>query len=105
MPVDELGLVPLAATVHPTFPNYGSGIKLQTRYVLDTLITALKEAGTTLDQTCRAAVFLSDMSHFGAMNEVWKEYFPNPPARTVVETPSLGVRGALIAVDLIVHSA
>ena len=99
--VDEFGLVPLEATVHPTFPNYGSNIKLQTRYVLKDLLETLKAAGASLDSVCRAAVYLTDLRHFGAMDEVWKEFFPYAPARTVVATPSLGVPGALIAVDLV----
>jgi enamine deaminase RidA (YjgF/YER057c/UK114 family) len=99
--VDEIGLVPLEATVHPTFPNYGSTIKLQTRYVLKKLAETLKVAGTSLDSTCRAAVFLTDMRYFGAMDEVWREFFTEPPARTVVATPSLGIPGAVIAIDLI----
>ncbi|MEX2642858.1 MAG: RidA family protein, partial [Acetobacterales bacterium] len=99
--VDASGMVPLEATVHPTWPNYGSAIKLQTRWVLDRLAETFAAAGSDLSRACRANVFLTDLNHFEAMETVWREYFPEPPARTLVGSPGLGHPDALIAVDLI----
>lgn len=98
--VDADGLVPLQATVHPAFPNYGVDIKLQTRYVLDELKETLAMAGSGLSRVCRANVFLKDLRHYVAMNDVWREYFPEPPARTVIGADWVGGKDALIAIDL-----
>jgi 2-iminobutanoate/2-iminopropanoate deaminase len=97
--IDEDGFVPLNALAHPSFPNYASSIKLQTRMALEKLDRTLKEAGGDLSNVARAAVFLTDYKYYSGMNEVWLEFFKEPCARTVVATPSVGARGALIAVD------
>ncbi|MBV9082493.1 MAG: reactive intermediate/imine deaminase, partial [Acidobacteriaceae bacterium] len=46
--------------------------------------------GLTLDHVVKATVFLKDLSHFAAMNQVYAKYFAaNPPARTTVEVARL----------------
>ena len=49
----------------------------------------------------KAQVFLEDLNDFNAFDEVWKEYFPTPPARTTVGTTALLVKDAMIEIDLI----
>jgi 2-iminobutanoate/2-iminopropanoate deaminase len=58
----------------------------QTRQVLANLKAVLAEAGAGFDDILKCNVYLSDMRHFEAMNEVFRETFPSdPPARTTVE--------------------
>jgi len=98
---DYVGGIPPAAARNPAFPYYGSDIKLQTRYILDNLKTTFGAAGCTLDDVIKAQVFLTDLKHFAGFDEVWKEYFATPPARTTVGTTGLLVRDTLVEIDLI----
>jgi 2-iminobutanoate/2-iminopropanoate deaminase len=73
----------------------------QTARVLDNLKAILEAAGSSLDQTVKATVYLKDMNDFAAMNEVYARYFSkNPPARSTVEAARLP-RDARIEIDLI----
>ncbi|NQU14939.1 MAG: RidA family protein [Desulfobacteraceae bacterium] len=61
-------------------------VKAQTRQVLQNLKAVLEEGGATLADVMKTTVFLSDMSHFAHMNEVYAEFFGNQkPARSTVE--------------------
>jgi reactive intermediate/imine deaminase len=93
--------VPAQARRHPNFPYYASDIKLQTRYVLDNLKRTFEAAGSSLDNVVKAQVFLTDLANFHAFDEVWKDYFPVPPARTTVGTTGLLVKDTLVEIDLI----
>jgi enamine deaminase RidA (YjgF/YER057c/UK114 family) len=95
--------IPSVARVDPAFPYYGSDIKKQTRFILDNLRQTFAAAGSSLDEVLKAQVFLTDLAHFDAFDEVWKEYFKVPPARTTVGTSGLLVAGALVEIDLIGH--
>ena len=93
--------VPAEARKHPNFPFYGSDIKLQTRFVLENLKKTFEAAGSSLDNVFKAQVFLTDLNDFFAFDEVWKEYFKIPPARTTVGTTGLLVKDTLVEIDLI----
>ena len=61
----------------------------------------LEAAGSSLAGALKVTIYLTDMSAFGAVNEVYEDFFPaDPPARAVVEVRALP-RGALIAVEAI----
>ena len=49
----------------------------------------------------KAQVFLMDLVHFNAFDEVWREFFPTPPPRTTVGTTGLLVQDTLVEIDLI----
>jgi enamine deaminase RidA (YjgF/YER057c/UK114 family) len=93
--------VPAEARKHPNFPFYGSDIKLQTRFVLENLKKTFEATGSSLDNVFKAQVFLTDLNDFFAFDEVWKEYFKVPPARTTVGTTGLLVKDTLVEIDLI----
>jgi aminoacrylate peracid reductase len=62
-------------------------VEAQTRQVLENVRACLEEAGVGMEDVVLAHVFLTDNSNFGAMNEVYREYFPeNFPARACVIT-------------------
>ncbi len=68
----------------------GSSISEQTRQVIKNLQAVLEAAGCSLDDVVKTTVFLKDMNHFAAMNEVYAEFFGNnPPARAAVEVARL----------------
>src|SRR4029079_18676643 len=93
--------VPPVAKKDPGFPYYGSDIKRQTRYILENLKGTFQAAGGSLDAVLKAQVFMTDLNDFNGFDEVWKEYFKVPPARTTVGTSGLLVQGTLVEIDLI----
>tara|TARA_R110001592_G_scaffold82637_2_gene244704 strand:- start:4883 stop:5329 length:447 start_codon:yes stop_codon:yes gene_type:complete len=62
-----------------------SGVQPETRRALESIKDALERFGSSMDRVLKCTVFLVDMAEWGAMNEVYAEYFPvNKPARTAV---------------------
>lgn len=60
-------------------------IKNQTRRVLENAKAILESSGFSLKDVVKATVYLAKPEDFQAMNEVYREYFPEaPPARTTV---------------------
>ncbi len=50
----------------------------------------LEEAGSSMEKVVKTVVFIKDMNEFGAINEVYAQYFPAPyPARSCVEVARL----------------
>jgi len=70
-------------------------IRQEAEQVFRNLDEVLKAAGTSLRRAVKLTVFLTDMAHFGAVNEVYARFFEEPfPARSCVEVAALpkGVR-------------
>ena len=62
----------------------------QTQQALKNLQAVLEAGGASLENVVKATVFLRDMDDFGAMNEVYAEFFTqNPPARSAVQVARL----------------
>ena len=77
------------------------GIKEQTKQVLKNLAAVLEAAGSSLNRVVKTTVFLADMQEFGAMNEVYGEFFKEePPARATVEAAHLP-RDARVEIEAI----
>lgn len=55
--------------------NRGESIEEQTLEALSRVNALLGEAGSDKNHILQATVWLSDMSDFAAMNEVWDEWF------------------------------
>lgn len=65
-------------------------IVAQTRQVLENLEAILKEADSSLECVIKTTVFLSDMSDFNAMNEIYAQYFgKHKPARSTIAVKTL----------------
>ena len=77
-------------------------IRQQTRQVLQNLREIAEESGSSLADAARVTVYLTDMADFSAMNEVYREFFPNdPPARTTVGVKALSNEAFRVEMDLI----
>lgn len=60
-------------------------IRSETRRTLENIRAILEAAGSSLHDVVRVGVFLADIQDFDAMNEVYRQFFPeDPPARTTV---------------------
>jgi reactive intermediate/imine deaminase len=78
------------------------GIQGQTRQALENVKASLALAGGMMEDIVKCSVFLTDVKDFGAMNEVYREFFPkDPPARTTVAVAGLVAPGALIEIECI----
>lgn len=77
------------------------GIEPQIHRVFANLKAVAEAAGGTLADAARVTIFLTDLAHFGKVNEIMAQYFPQPyPARAAVGVASLP-RGALVEADCV----
>ena len=91
----------------PINPQSGELIKgdfkSQDKQVLINLNGVLKGGGSSLQQAIKLTVFLTDLSHFAQVNEIFNEFFPdNPPARSAVQVSALPMN-ARIEIDAVGH--
>ena len=119
--VVETGLAPskgpVNGTVHagntiymahvPRDPRTGEmvqgSIDIQMRQTLSNLKQAVEAAGGTLRDVAQIIIYIVEASDAPAMNEVYKEYFPQPyPSRATVVVKEL--LGAGMRVELIAHA-
>jgi 2-iminobutanoate/2-iminopropanoate deaminase len=64
--------------------------KDQAHKALDNMRLTLTAAGLGMDKVVKTTIFLQDMDDFGAVNEVYAEYFSEPyPARSTVQVGRL----------------
>ena len=80
----------------------GEGIEEQTRIALENIRDVLAQAGCTLEDVVKVTVFLTDMSLWPAMNEVYREFFPSdPPARSALGANGLALPEFLLEIECI----
>ncbi len=77
------------------------GIEPQVRQMMDNLGAVLERNGLDFSRVAAVNVFLSDIRHFQAMNEVYREYFPtDPPTRATVQA-GIAIPGALVEASMV----
>ncbi len=84
-----------------TMQMVSGDIDAEIRRVFDNLVAVAKAAGGTLDHAVKVNVYLTDLAHFGRVNELMATYFQQPyPARAAVGVAALP-RGARVEVECI----
>lgn len=79
----------------------GEDIKSQTRQSLTNIRAILAEAGMDMSAVVKTTVLLANMSDFGAMNEVYAEFFTAPyPARAAFQVAKLP-KDALVEIECV----
>jgi 2-iminobutanoate/2-iminopropanoate deaminase len=74
----------------------------QTNQILSNLAVTLAAAGKDLGDVIRVGIYLTDMSDFAALNEVYGRHFTEPyPARTTIGVAALPL-GAAVEIDVVV---
>ncbi len=64
--------------------------KDQARKALENMRATLTAAGLNMDDVVKTTIFLHDMDDFGAVNEIYAEFFTEPyPARSTVQVVRL----------------
>jgi 2-iminobutanoate/2-iminopropanoate deaminase len=77
------------------------GIAEQTRRVLDNVGALLEAGDRSFADVVRTTIFLADMNDFGAVNEIYGQYFSEPyPARATVQVARLP-KDARVEIDVI----
>ena len=62
----------------------------ETQQVMENVGILLRAAGLDYEHLVKCTIFLSDMAHYGAVNEVYGSFFPDtPPAREAVAVKGL----------------
>jgi 2-iminobutanoate/2-iminopropanoate deaminase len=88
----------------PKDPETGEqpdGFEEQARRAFRNLEAAARAAGSTLADAVRVGVYLTDMSDFAVMNEVFAEFVPEPsPVRTTIQSDLPGIA---IEVDAVLY--
>ena len=78
-------------------------VQAEAKQVLKNLDAVLKEAGASPSNVVRCTVFLADLNDFGAVNEVYADYFKDAkvaPSRSCVQVAALP-KGVLVEIDCI----
>ena len=70
----------------------GETVREETERTLENVAAVLAAADSSLDDVVKTTVFVTDMSNYDAVNDVYAEYMSNPfPARSAVEVADLPV--------------
>ncbi len=90
--VEVNGMVYTSGVI-PVVPESGAipdGSAAQARQALENLSNLLTAAGSGMDKVVKTTVFIKEMNDFGAINEVYQEFFDGAyPARSCVEVARL----------------
>ena len=94
------GQIPL----DPATGNLVSGdIKAQTERVLENVKAILEDQKLTFTNVVKSTVFLTNLSDFAGMNEIYAKYFTNDfPARSTIQVAALP-KGANVEIEVIAH--
>jgi 2-iminobutanoate/2-iminopropanoate deaminase len=80
----------------------GAGAAEQARRCLENLAAVCEAAGTTLARSLRLTIYMTDLSAFAEVNDIYGSFFAeDPPARVTVGVAQLP-RGAYVEIDAIV---
>ena len=76
-------------------------VSAQTERLMTSASAILEAGGASMASVVKTTVYLTDMAHFAAMNEVYGRYFESdPPARSTVAVAGLP-RNVLVEIDFV----
>ncbi len=80
-------------------------VAAQTHRIMQSLGAILKAAGASYDHVVRTTIFLTDLTDFALVNDVYGSYFAAPaPTRATVQVAALP-KGVSVEIDAIAHLA
>ena len=93
--VEANGFVFLAGQIGDAPGSNGpvpGGIEAETRQMLDNVGGLLRAVGLGYADVVKCTVYITDFDEFGAMNAIYREYFPtDPPTRATVGVSRLAL--------------
>lgn len=79
----------------------GGDIRAQTERVLQNILLILKDQQLSLENVVKTTVFLTDLSDFAGMNEVYASFFTvDFPARSTIQVAGLP-KGARVEIEVV----
>ena len=94
------GMIPVDPAVGKIMAEDVGG---QARQVFQNIRTVLEEMNASMADILKTTVFLTDLGDFGAVNEIYADWFgPDYPARSCVQVSALPM-GAKIEVEAVVR--
>jgi len=89
----------------PLDPKTGQMVQgdlaVQANRIMDNFAAVLNAAGSSLGQTVKLTVYMTDLADFEVLNRVLADRFPkDPPARAVVQVAALP-KNASVEMDLV----
>lgn len=79
----------------------GGDVRTQTQRLLENMREVLKACKMDFKHVLKTTVFVTDLSFFADMNEVYANFFAeNPPARSTVQVAALP-KGALVEIEAV----
>ncbi|MBA2610347.1 MAG: hypothetical protein H0U95_00145 [Bacteroidetes bacterium] len=80
-----------------------TSIERESTQALNNIKAIVEAGGMSMDDVCKATIYLTDIKNFAKVNEVYKTYFKlNPPARETVEVRTLP-KGAHVEISVIAN--
>ena len=94
------GQIPLDPATGELVPG---DFEAQAEQVFRNLAAVARAAGGTLDHAVRLTLYLTDLAHFGSVNEIMARHLSEPwPARAAVQVAALP-KGAVFEADASLH--
>ncbi|MEM7610151.1 MAG: Rid family detoxifying hydrolase [Pseudomonadota bacterium] len=78
------------------------GIQAETLRALQNISRTLDDFDSSMDELVKCTVFLADVAEWGEMNDVYRTFFRNPPARSAVGVGGLPL-GARVEIECIAY--
>lgn len=85
---------------HKTRTLVDGGIEAETKQCIENVKAVLEHHKSSLDKVVKCTIILRDIDDFATFNAIYKQYFPNKPARTTFAASGLAVN-ASIEIDVI----
>jgi|GEM_PF-449036 len=85
---------------HATRTLVTGGIEAETKQTLENIKAVLEQHDLAMKDVVKATVILDTISDFSVFNEIYKQYFPQKPARTTFAAEGLA-RGAKIEIEVV----
>ncbi len=89
----QLGVNPITNTLE-------DGIEAQAHQAFKNIKAILESSSLSISDVCKTTIFLTDLSNFSLVNDIYKQYFISNPARSCVEVSKLP-KNALIEIEAI----
>ena len=70
---------------------------------MENIRTVLAAVGSSMDKVVKCTIFITDVSKFQEMNEVYRSYFTSDPfpARSTVEVSALAGAGMIFEIEAV----
>ncbi|MGB2696207.1 MAG: RidA family protein [Dehalococcoidia bacterium] len=99
---DGPGLLFVSGQVGVRDGKTGDGIEEQTRFTMENIRDVLTQAGATLNDVVKMTVFITDMSVWSRMNEVYRSFFTKDlPARSALGVTALALPDLLVEIECV----